>query len=229
MFEKRSALVPEFAKIVCVSMAFVLDNGETKMQTFSGDDEYQLLIKKITKEAFISTHDYSAYHFRMGGKPTYNNIIAIYKYNSFSVLEAEDIDENYEFDSEYVEKEIAQLDLALKQHPYFKKNKQNEYSIYEHITSIRDKILHQFKTDDNLENIVSLIHKFESWNEIQIEKFSQSKKYFENSSEIENLQLKINSLNSIIQNNPSKIIELGKHLDKLRKQHKKITKNKDLS
>ena len=40
---KRAALVPEFAKIVCVSMAFVLDNGETKMQTFSGDDETKLL------------------------------------------------------------------------------------------------------------------------------------------------------------------------------------------
>jgi predicted PolB exonuclease-like 3'-5' exonuclease len=44
VFKKRAALVPEFAKIVCVSMAFVLDNGETKMQTFSGDDEYQLLM-----------------------------------------------------------------------------------------------------------------------------------------------------------------------------------------
>jgi predicted PolB exonuclease-like 3'-5' exonuclease len=45
IFIKRSALVPEFAKIVCVSMAFVLDNGETKMQTFSGDDEHELLIQ----------------------------------------------------------------------------------------------------------------------------------------------------------------------------------------
>jgi len=44
VFRKRSALVPEFAKIVCVSMAFVLDNGETKKQTFSGDDEKKLLI-----------------------------------------------------------------------------------------------------------------------------------------------------------------------------------------
>jgi predicted PolB exonuclease-like 3'-5' exonuclease len=44
VFRKRSALVPEFAKIVCVSMAFVLDSGETKKQTFSGDDEYKLLM-----------------------------------------------------------------------------------------------------------------------------------------------------------------------------------------
>ena len=45
IFSKRSALVPEFAKIVCVSMAFVLDNGETKKQTFSGDDEHKLLLE----------------------------------------------------------------------------------------------------------------------------------------------------------------------------------------
>ena len=43
VFKKRSALVPEFAKIICVSMAFVMDNGEVKKQTFSGDDEKVLL------------------------------------------------------------------------------------------------------------------------------------------------------------------------------------------
>jgi len=44
VFQKRAALVPEFAKIVCVSMAFVLDNGDVKKQTFSGNDEKKLLI-----------------------------------------------------------------------------------------------------------------------------------------------------------------------------------------
>ena len=43
VFEKRTALVPEFAKIICVSVAFVTDKNETKMQTFSGDDELELL------------------------------------------------------------------------------------------------------------------------------------------------------------------------------------------
>jgi predicted PolB exonuclease-like 3'-5' exonuclease len=43
VFTKRAALVPEFAKIVCVSVAFVLDNGETKKQSFFGDDEKKLL------------------------------------------------------------------------------------------------------------------------------------------------------------------------------------------
>ena len=43
VFQKRAGLVPEFAKIVCVSVAFVMDNGEVKKQTFSGDDEKVLL------------------------------------------------------------------------------------------------------------------------------------------------------------------------------------------
>ena len=43
IFAKRAALVPEFAKIICVSVAFVTDKDETKMQTFSGDDELELL------------------------------------------------------------------------------------------------------------------------------------------------------------------------------------------
>jgi len=44
IFEKRTSLVPEFAKIVCVSVAFITDKGETKAQTFSGDDEMELLM-----------------------------------------------------------------------------------------------------------------------------------------------------------------------------------------
>jgi 3'-5' exonuclease len=43
MFKRRAALVPEFAKIVCVSMAFVMDSGDIKKQTFFGDDEKKLL------------------------------------------------------------------------------------------------------------------------------------------------------------------------------------------
>ena len=43
VYEKRSALVPEFAKIVCVSVAFVTNDG-IKQQTFSNHDEKQLLI-----------------------------------------------------------------------------------------------------------------------------------------------------------------------------------------
>lgn len=43
VFETRAALVPEFAKVVVVSVAFVLDNGEVKKQTFAGDNEHELL------------------------------------------------------------------------------------------------------------------------------------------------------------------------------------------
>jgi hypothetical protein len=45
VFIKRAALVPEFAKIVCVSMAFVLESGEIKKQTFANNDEHELLIQ----------------------------------------------------------------------------------------------------------------------------------------------------------------------------------------
>ena len=43
MFVNRSALVPEFARIACVSVAFVTDKGETKMQSFSNENEKDLL------------------------------------------------------------------------------------------------------------------------------------------------------------------------------------------
>ena len=43
IFTRRTALVPEFAKIVCVSVAFVMDNNEVKKQTFSSDNEGNLL------------------------------------------------------------------------------------------------------------------------------------------------------------------------------------------
>ena len=45
MFVNRAALVPEFAKIACVSVAFVTEKGETKMQSFSDTDEKKLLIE----------------------------------------------------------------------------------------------------------------------------------------------------------------------------------------
>jgi 3'-5' exonuclease len=48
IFMKRTSLVPEFAKIVCVSVAFVLDNGEIKRQTFANDDE-KTLLKDVQK------------------------------------------------------------------------------------------------------------------------------------------------------------------------------------
>jgi hypothetical protein len=43
VFFRRAALVPEFAKIICISFAFLTDKDEIKKQTFSGDDEKQIL------------------------------------------------------------------------------------------------------------------------------------------------------------------------------------------
>ena len=40
VFATRCALVPEFAKIVCISVAFVMENGDVKKQTFSKRDKY---------------------------------------------------------------------------------------------------------------------------------------------------------------------------------------------
>jgi hypothetical protein len=45
VFVKRAALVPEFAKIICVTFAFVLENGEVKKQSFYGDDEKKILVE----------------------------------------------------------------------------------------------------------------------------------------------------------------------------------------
>jgi uncharacterized protein YprB with RNaseH-like and TPR domain len=44
MFVNRAALVPEFARIACVSCAFVTESGETRMTSYSSEDEHQLLL-----------------------------------------------------------------------------------------------------------------------------------------------------------------------------------------
>ena len=43
MFVNRAALVPEFARIACVSVAFVTDKGERRMQSFNNKNEKELL------------------------------------------------------------------------------------------------------------------------------------------------------------------------------------------
>ena len=68
VFRKRAALVPEFAKIICVSMAFVLDNGEIKKQTFSGDDETELLNRfaeflQKSRQPFLCAHNGKEFDF----------------------------------------------------------------------------------------------------------------------------------------------------------------------
>lgn len=43
MFVNRAALVPEFARIACVSVAFVTEKGETRIQSFSNKNEKEML------------------------------------------------------------------------------------------------------------------------------------------------------------------------------------------
>lgn len=45
MFVNRAALVPEFARIACVSVAFVTEKGERRMQSFSNEDEKTMLLE----------------------------------------------------------------------------------------------------------------------------------------------------------------------------------------
>ncbi len=44
VYVNRAALVPEFSKIVCASFAFVGPDGKTHAQTFSGDNEKEVLL-----------------------------------------------------------------------------------------------------------------------------------------------------------------------------------------
>lgn len=54
-FVNRAALVSEFAKIVVVSFAFIMANGEIKRQSFSGNNEKELL--KEVQKLLIRTGD----------------------------------------------------------------------------------------------------------------------------------------------------------------------------
>jgi hypothetical protein len=53
LFVNRAALVPEFLKIVCVSVAFVMDDGTIKMQSFHSENEGKLL--QFTKTNSVPT------------------------------------------------------------------------------------------------------------------------------------------------------------------------------
>jgi len=75
MFVNRSALVPEFARIVCVSVAFVMENGEIKMQSFSNENEKELLegVQKLLKRVgelnfFLCGHNVKGFDIPMLAK-----------------------------------------------------------------------------------------------------------------------------------------------------------------
>jgi len=50
VYRQTAAFYPEFGKVACVSMAFVTKNGETRYESFYGEDEIHILTK--TREVF---------------------------------------------------------------------------------------------------------------------------------------------------------------------------------
>jgi uncharacterized protein YprB with RNaseH-like and TPR domain len=75
MFYNRSALVPEFARIACVSVAFVTDKGETKIQSFSNENEKDLLqdVQKLLRRIgelgfFLCGHNVKGFDIPMLAK-----------------------------------------------------------------------------------------------------------------------------------------------------------------
>ena len=75
MFVNRAALVPEFARIACVSVAFVTEKGETKMQSFSNKNEKDLLqdVQKLLRRIgelgfFLCGHNVKGFDIPMLAK-----------------------------------------------------------------------------------------------------------------------------------------------------------------
>jgi uncharacterized protein YprB with RNaseH-like and TPR domain len=75
MFVNRSALVPEFARIACVSVAFVTEKGETKIQSFSNKNEKDLLqdVQKLLRRVgelgfFLCGHNVKGFDIPMLAK-----------------------------------------------------------------------------------------------------------------------------------------------------------------
>ena len=75
MFVNRAALVPEFARIACVSVAFVTEKGEIKMQSFSNENEKDLLqdVQKLLRRVgelgfFLCGHNVKGFDIPMLAK-----------------------------------------------------------------------------------------------------------------------------------------------------------------
>lgn len=55
VYRQTAAFFPEFGKVACVSMAFVMKDGTVKYESFYGEDEVKIL--KETKKVFDKVHD----------------------------------------------------------------------------------------------------------------------------------------------------------------------------
>ncbi len=75
MFVNRAALVPEFARIACISVAFVTEQGNTRMQSFSDPDEKKILfeVQKLLQKVgelgfFLCGHNVKGFDIPMLAK-----------------------------------------------------------------------------------------------------------------------------------------------------------------
>jgi DNA polymerase elongation subunit (family B) len=75
MFYNKAALIPEFAKIIVASFSFIAPNGETHKQTFSSDNEVEVLnnvkdlLTKVGKMDFwLCGHNIKNFDIPMIGK-----------------------------------------------------------------------------------------------------------------------------------------------------------------
>jgi len=74
MFIKKAALLPEFGKIVCVSVGFILQNGKLKLDSYVGDEKEILshtitLFNRINKLGFrLCGHNIKSFDLPYIGK-----------------------------------------------------------------------------------------------------------------------------------------------------------------
>jgi DNA repair exonuclease SbcCD ATPase subunit len=145
---------------------------------------------------------------------------------SFSDLETEsDIKIDEKINMLTIKEYILELETELKSHPFFQNPK--KYNIYDNINLICNSINDDNDNNENNQDLFTKINNFENWNKIQNQKFSQDKKYFQDTSEIDKLKNRINELIQIIQESPNKLLGISKNIDKLRKQLNKLNKEKE--
>lgn len=72
VFVNRAALVPEFSKIICASFAFVTPDGKTHVQTFSGENEKEVLqgINELLDKVFRLDFWLCGHNIKMFDIPT---------------------------------------------------------------------------------------------------------------------------------------------------------------
>ena len=122
-------------------------------------------------------------------------------------------------DSEYLDT----LDLRLRSHPFYKSAKLDEPL---HIIS--QKINDAYKNDFDNQELFRSVQNFQTWNKIQIENFSHDKKYFQDKSQITNLEKLLKTIIKEIDDFPEKIRTSSKKCNRMRMDFNKINKEKEL-